>query len=44
MPLLIGAIMAIAVITAIPKGDARPIGYVDLAGVIAGRTGAGLRA
>jgi ABC-2 type transport system permease protein len=34
MPLLIGAIMAIAVITAMPKGDARPIGYVDLAGVM----------
>ncbi len=36
MPLLIGAVIAIAILTALPKGDARPIGYVDLAGVMQG--------
>lgn len=33
MPLFIGVIVAIAIFTAMPKGDDRPIGYVDLAGV-----------
>ncbi len=33
MPLFIGAIVAIAIFTAMPKGDDRPVGYVDLAGV-----------
>jgi len=36
MPLLIAAITAIAVITAMPARDARSIGYVDLAGVMQG--------
>ena len=33
MPLFIGVIVAIAIFTAMPKGDDRPVGYVDLAGV-----------
>lgn len=41
MPLFIGVIMAIAVVTAMPRGDARPLGYVDLAGVMAGPIAAG---
>ncbi len=36
MPLLIGAITAIAIITALPERDARAVGYVDLAGVMGG--------
>lgn len=36
MPLLIGAVTAIAIITSLPERDARPIGYVDLAGVMQG--------
>lgn len=36
MPLFIGAVVAIAVVTAMPKGDSRPLGYVDLAGVTHG--------
>jgi ABC-2 type transport system permease protein len=30
MPLFIGAVIAIAIITAMPKGDSRPLGFVDL--------------
>lgn len=33
MPIFIGVVIAIAIFTAMPKGDDRPIGYVDLAGV-----------
>lgn len=44
MPIFIGAIMAIAIITAMPKGDARPLGYVDRAGVMAGPVAAGYEA
>jgi len=44
MPIFIGAIMAIAIITAMPKGDARPLGYADLAGVMAGPVAAGYEA
>lgn len=36
MPIFIGAIIAIAIFTAMPKGDDRPVGYVDLAGVTQG--------
>ncbi|MGE5603265.1 MAG: ABC transporter permease, partial [Nitrososphaerales archaeon] len=36
MPLFIGVVVAIAILTAMPKGDARPLGYVDLAGVTQG--------
>ena len=41
MPLFIGVIIAIAIFTAMPKGDARPLGYVDLAGVTQGPVAAG---
>lgn len=44
MPIFIGAIMAIAILTAMPRGDARPLGYVDLAGVMQGPTAAGYEA
>lgn len=33
MPIFIGVVVAIAIFSAMPKGDDRPIGYVDLAGV-----------
>ena len=36
MPIFIGVIVAIAIFTAMPRGDARPLGYVDLAGALAG--------
>jgi ABC-2 type transport system permease protein len=41
MPIFIGAIAAIAVVTAMPRGDDRPLGYVDLAGVTQAETPAG---
>jgi ABC-2 type transport system permease protein len=40
MPLLMGVIIAIAIITSMPKGDARPVGYVDLSGVTHGAVAA----
>ena len=40
MPLLIGVVTAIAIFTALPERDARPIGYVDLAGVMQGEPSA----
>jgi ABC-2 type transport system permease protein len=44
MPIFIGVIMAIAIFTAMPRGDARPLGYVDLAGVMQGPVAAGYEA
>jgi ABC-2 type transport system permease protein len=44
MPIFIGVIVAIAIFTAIPRGDARPLGYVDLAGVMASPVAAGYQA
>jgi ABC-2 type transport system permease protein len=44
MPIFIGVIMAIAIFTAMPRGDARPLGYVDLAGVMQGPVAVGYEA
>jgi ABC-2 type transport system permease protein len=44
MPIFIGVIMAIAIFTAMPRGDARPLGYVDLARVMQGPVAAGYEA
>lgn len=44
MPVFIGLIMAIAIFTAMPRGDARPLGYVDRAGVMQGPVAVGYEA
>ncbi len=44
MPLLIGVVMAAAILVAMPKRDDRGVGYVDLAGVMQGTPAAGYAA
>ncbi len=44
MPLLIGVVMAAAILVAMPKSDDRGVGYVDLAGVMQGTPAAGYAA
>jgi ABC-2 type transport system permease protein len=44
MPIFIGVIVAIAIFSAMPRGDARPLGYVDLAGVMQSPLAAGYEA